>query len=108
MGVCPEQQAKSRKYYKTATSFDVVQYACFLLDVLHHLFNLSKTFQRKTVSIAEVHSSLQVTRAVLEKYKERDGSMLQRLDKAPEFEQVRLTRSGSSSSYPDISCWMVF
>lgn len=70
-GVRGEQQAKSRKFLKLATSFDVVQYACFLFDVLCHLFNLSKTFQRKTASIAEVYSSLRVTRTVLAKLKER-------------------------------------
>lgn len=70
-GVRPEQQAKSRKFYKVATSFEVIQYACFLLDVLQQLNNLSLTLQRKTITIAEVAKSLQVTRAVIEKYKDR-------------------------------------
>ena len=94
-----DQQAKNRKLHKLATSFDIVQYACFLKDVFFHLCNLSNTLQKKDVSLAQVHSALQVTRAVLVKFKERDGSTLQRLNNEPEFEEVRLQSAGSASSF---------
>ena len=70
-GVRGDQQAKSRKLYRLATSYDIVQYACFLKDIFFHLCNLSNTLQKKDVSLAQVHSAMQVTRAVLVKFKER-------------------------------------
>ena len=76
-GVRGDQQAKSRKFHKLATSLDIVQYACFLKDVFFHLCNLSNTLQKKDVSLAQVHSALQITRAVLVKFKEGGGSTLQ-------------------------------
>ncbi|KAK7087809.1 hypothetical protein V1264_021813 [Littorina saxatilis] len=98
-GARPEQQAKSRKFYKVATSFEVVQYACCLLDVLQQLNHLSLTLQRKTITIAEVLKSLQVTRAVLQKYEDRDGPKLQKLNQKLELEAVPLMNTGNSTSF---------
>ncbi|XP_053571862.1 zinc finger protein 862-like [Bombina bombina] len=77
-GVRGEQQAKARCFYRAATSLSMVQYACFMYDVLLQLCNLSNTLQNRNASVADVHNSLEVTKKILIALKERPvpGSLL--------------------------------
>ena len=67
------QQAKARKFYSTAREAAFICFCGFLHDTLTHLGSLSFSLQRSTVTIAEAHSCLSATQAVLKKYKIRYG-----------------------------------
>lgn len=65
------QQAKARKYYSTARDAVIVHFCGFLHDTLTHLSSLSVCLQRYTITMAEAHSAICTTQAVLKKYKTR-------------------------------------
>ncbi|XP_036001453.1 zinc finger protein 862-like [Fundulus heteroclitus] len=65
------QKAKARKYYSVAREAVIVRFCGFLHDTLTHLSSLSTCLQRSAITIAEAHSALTSTQALLEKYKTR-------------------------------------
>ncbi|XP_045921378.1 zinc finger protein 862-like [Micropterus dolomieu] len=85
------QQAKARKYYSTVREAVVVRFCGFLHDTLTHLSNLSACLQRSTITIAEAHSSLCSTQAVLKKYKSKKGPMMN-ATMGNSYEGISLTR----------------
>ena len=97
VGVNKDQQAKAKNYFKHSTSLDIVKYAAFMSDVLHHLGALSCKIQIKTVSIAEIHSSIESTKILLERMKTRPGPRLPKLDGKTSFEGNDL--SGNDAAF---------
>ena len=64
-------QAKARGLYSSPRDSTVMKFCVFLHDVLGHLSKLSATLQMSAITLAEAHSSLLATQAMLEKYKTR-------------------------------------
>ena len=58
-------------FFRLATNLDVLMYACFLKDVLFHLAALSRTLQRRDVTVAEADSELTITKDAIEAMRER-------------------------------------
>ena len=79
-GVNKDQQAKAKNFFKLARSADMVAYVCFMHDVLDQLSKLSEKMQKKKVTMAEVCTSLECTKAVLCRYQTKSGPMLIKLD----------------------------
>ncbi|XP_049449201.1 zinc finger protein 862-like [Epinephelus fuscoguttatus] len=98
------KQAKARKYYSTAREAVVIRFCGFLNDTLTHLSSLSASLQRSTITIAEAHSSLCSTQAVLKKYKTREGPMLKGA-MANSYEGISLT-SRESDRKTLITWWI--
>jgi len=65
------QQAKAKKFYSSARDSAVVKFCGFLHDTLGHLSSLSATLQKSAITLAEAHTSVVATQAVLEKYRTR-------------------------------------
>ena len=93
-----DQQAKAKNFFKVARTLTVVKYAMFMHDVLSHLSSLSTTMQKRTVSLAEVHSALERTTAVLTKYKTKPGPMLTKMGVNAIFQEVNLIGSDAGFS----------
>lgn len=67
-GVNAAQQSKARGFYKLVTDGDALKFSSFLLT---HLSNLSVKLQQSCLTVADVHSCLTSTQAVILKYKYR-------------------------------------
>ena len=93
VGVWGEQRAKTRQFFKTATSVSVAGFACSLFDIQHHLSALSCNLQRKSLSLVEVHRHIETTKAVLENYKTKPSPKLKQMENKTAFEGVQLTGS---------------
>ncbi|KAK7944844.1 hypothetical protein WMY93_000572 [Mugilogobius chulae] len=91
------QQAKARKFYSTVKEAAIVRFCGFLHDTLTHLSNLSTCLQKSVITIADAHSALCSTQAVLEKYKTRQGPMM-KVTTADSYEGISLTRIGDNKA----------
>ena len=72
-GVSAVQQCKAKSFSATAKEAVVLRFSGFLHDTLSHLSRVSETLQKSDISIADAHSCLSATHAVLESYKTRYG-----------------------------------
>lgn len=70
-GVNAVQQCKAKNFSATAKEAVVLWFSGFLHDTLSHLSSVSETLQKSAISIADAHSCLSSTHAVLERYKTR-------------------------------------
>ncbi|KAL7387779.1 hypothetical protein ABVT39_000839, partial [Epinephelus coioides] len=66
------QQCKAKSFSATAKEAVVLRFSGFLHDTLSHLSRVSEALQKSDISIADAHSCLSSTHAVLESYKIRD------------------------------------
>ncbi|XP_049904301.1 zinc finger protein 862-like [Epinephelus moara] len=70
-GAMSVQQCKAKKFAQIAKDSGILQFCGFLCDLVSHLGSLSQSLQRSNITIAEAHSCLCSTQAVLMKYKTR-------------------------------------
>ncbi|XP_049892465.1 zinc finger protein 862-like isoform X1 [Epinephelus moara] len=70
-GVSAVQQCKAKSFSATAKEAVVLRFSGFLHDTLSHLSRVSERLQKSDISIADAHSCLSSTHAVLESYKTR-------------------------------------
>ena len=66
-----DQHAKARNYYSLLHSKDVVYFLHFLVDIAAALPDVSTAFQRKEVTIGEIHAEIDACKDVIGKYAER-------------------------------------
>ncbi|XP_073667564.1 zinc finger protein 862-like [Paramisgurnus dabryanus] len=95
-GVNAAQQSKARGFYKLMTDGDVLKFSSFLHDTLTHLSNLSLKLQQSCLTVADVHSCLTSTQAVILKYKYRPGPMLRKVLDSNTYQGVNLRPSDTS------------
>ena len=62
---------RPRAFFNIAKDGGVLRFCCLLHDIIFQLSNLSKSLQKSAVTLAEAHSCLSSTQAVIEKYKSR-------------------------------------
>ncbi|KAJ8272966.1 hypothetical protein GJAV_G00095620 [Gymnothorax javanicus] len=74
-GVSAVQQCKAKCFSAAAKEAVVLRFSGFLHDTLRHLSRVSETLQKSDISIADAHSCLSSTHALLESYKTRAGPM---------------------------------
>ncbi|CAK6975890.1 zinc finger protein 862-like [Scomber scombrus] len=84
------QRAKAKGFLNIAKDGGVLRFCCLLHDIIFQSGNLSKSLQKSTVTLAEAHSCLSSTQAVIEKYKSRPGPKLRAALETDIYEGVLL------------------
>ena len=72
-------KSKAKCFLKLLTKKDVMQFASFLHDVVSALSIMSKVFQRKDGTAADIHRSLKNVLSVLDDYRTCDGPYLAKM-----------------------------